>query len=202
MHSATAAAAVSGSAWRRALATLKCGHGWDGVSQGTAVNAWKKGWSWPDALQALSLSTLTPLSPSFTAAAASCASWSVWTLASDLLSLSPTSLFDAVASEVLAEACWRAEEWTSLQGVLEEAETNAMLGLAPTKKKPRLSEMMRTEKRLQEVFNPLVGWFVSAQRRLEMHSLTIVLLTVTIVCYTNIMYERITVPVPIKGEGA
>eukprot|EP00434_Breviolum_minutum_P040655 symbB.v1.2.036136.t1/scaffold5033.1/size31628/1 len=120
MRSACASAGISASAWRRGMQLLMHGDTVeDGVAHGVMVGAWKKGWCWPQAL--IALESYNSSVPAVSAAAAACAVSASWSVALEVAK----HMQDAVASEVLSDACTKAGQGEGLSRVLQETNDNS-----------------------------------------------------------------------------
>ena len=123
IRSACASAGVSASAWQCGLQALH-GDATDGVANGAMVSAWKTGWCWSRAVAALA-ALPESFPPAAGAAAAACASSASWAFALEVAK----GLQDAVASEVLSDACTHARQGQHLAQVLEETSDDSLAAL-------------------------------------------------------------------------
>ena len=131
-RSACASAGISASAWRRGMQLLMHGDtAEDGVAHGVMVDAWKKGWCWPQAL--IVLESYNSSIPAVSAAAAACAVSASWSVALEVTK----HMQDAVASEVLSDACTKAGQGEGLAKVLQETSDNSCAALLWAKGKFR-----------------------------------------------------------------
>ena len=128
MRSACASAGISASAWQRGLQTLlPSDAATDGVANGALVSAWKAGWCWPRAVVALAALPQSFL-PAVSAAAAACAVSASWSFALEVLDVAK-DLQDAVASEVLSDACTKAGQGQCVAQILKESNDNSLAAL-------------------------------------------------------------------------